>query len=140
MGVRSLAEVDGGPAAGMGRAFDPAGGTSESFAALNEALIEDGLLIDVARGARMDDILHVVFVATSGEPLLRSVRIVVRMAEDASLRLLEEYVGEHEDRGLTNIVTDIELAAGNILHHHRVQNEAVTAAHIGRVQVRQLGP
>lgn len=117
--------------------FTPGPGKAEiTFSALNTALVADGLLIEVAPGAAVDDILHVVSISTGEQPLLCSPRIMIRAGAQSRLRLVEEYVGSAGDRNLTNVVTDIEIDSGAQVHHHRLQNDPDTTAHIGRVQAR----
>jgi len=103
------------------------------FAALNLALFGDGILIDVTADCPNDALLHVVFMSTAGEGLLRTPRLHIRVAARARARIAEEYVGT--GGGLTNTVCECVLGAGAELIHYRLQNEAATASHIGQVMV-----
>ncbi len=50
--------------------------------------------------------------------------------------MVEEYLSVPGDCGLTNVVTNIEIGAGGVLFHHRLQRESDSSAHIGRVSAR----
>ncbi len=110
-----------------------AAGEDAPFTALNLAALTDGIVIDIAPGHDVAEPLSLVFVAAGDDALLRAPRVLLRAGRDARARIIEEYVACGDDHGLTNVVTDIDLAAGAVLEHHRVQNEAPTGAHVGRI-------
>ena len=104
------------------------------FTALNAALLDDGLIIEVDADSSLDAPLHLVFVAAGATPLLRTPRVIVRAGRHARLRMIEEFVGQDGDHGLTNVVSDLSLDEGAVVDHHRLQNEPVSTAQIGRVR------
>ena len=137
--VRSLAAVlASAPDAQTIAGLVPDAASAPAFTALNTALLADGLVIELAPDAELGEPLHIVAVANSGTPLLRTARIIVRAGAGARARIVEEYLGMAADSSLTNVVTDLLLDRDAVIHHHRLQNEPITTAHIGRVSA-QLG-
>ena len=106
---------------------------SRGFTALNEAALSDSVLIEVAADTIVEVPLAVVMVGTGNEPVLRTPRIIIRVGKNARARIIEESLSSPNEQGLSNALTTIELDDGAELHHHRLQNEAHSSAHIGRV-------
>lgn len=132
--VRSLAAVlASAPDAQAIAGLIPEAKSVPAFTALNTALLADGLVIELAAGAQLDQPLHIVAIAGSATPLLLTARIIVRAGAGAHARIVEEYLGTAADNSLTNVVTDLLLERDAVIHHHRLQNEPDTTAHIGRV-------
>lgn len=137
LSVRSLATVLATEPELLHAGFTPGQGRSEiAFSALNAALAADGVLVEVAPGAGLDETLHIVSISSTEQPLLCTPRIIIRAGAQSRLHLVEEYVGSSAARSLTNVVTDIALDRSAEVHHHRLQNDPDTTAHIGRVQAR----
>ncbi|MEX2376213.1 MAG: Fe-S cluster assembly protein SufD [Dehalococcoidia bacterium] len=137
LSVRSLAAVLDTESDLQHAVFTPGQGRSEiAFSALNAALVADGFLVEVTPGASFDEPLHIVSISNGEQPLLCTPRIIIRAGAQSRLSLVEEYLGSPADRSLTNVVTDIELDSSAEVHHHRLQNDPDTTAHIGRVQAR----
>jgi Fe-S cluster assembly protein SufD len=103
---------------------------------LNTALLVDALLIEIAAEVELGEVLQIVSV-THDHPvsLLQCPRLLVRLGPHSRLRLLEEHVSHGVDTGLANVVTEVRLAQGAALEHHRLQNAATSAAHLGRIEV-----
>ena len=129
--VRSMKDVlDTDPSLLEGR-LDLAG-PSEHFAALNTALFEDGLWIDVADGVCVEvpvEIEHAV-----GEPGVAYPRLLVTAGRSAELRLIETYAGAGSEH-LTNSVVEVDLASNATVHHVRIHENP--GLQVGRVDVRQ---
>jgi Fe-S cluster assembly protein SufD len=129
--VRSLREVlEREPGLLEGR-LDLAG-TPEHFAALNTALFEDGLWIDVAErtvvGAPVE-VTHAVGRAGVSYP-----RVLVTVGDSAEVSLIETYQGRAAD-GLTNSVVEIDVGRNAKVSHVRIHENA--GLQVGRVDVRQ---
>lgn len=106
----------------------------EHFAALNAALFEDGVLIEIA-GA-LDRPIHVVHVARAHDaPAAAYPRIVVACEGEA--KLIETYLVEDgSEKHLTNVVTEVALAEGAKLDHTRVVLGSDREAHLAYLAVR----
>lgn len=105
-----------------------------TFQALNTALLGDGVLIEIDTDVRLREPLHLVMLG-AGNDLLRGPRVLVRAERNSELRLIEEYLSVDAANGLTNSVCEVSLGSGATLYHHRLANESLHSAHIGRVAV-----
>jgi Fe-S cluster assembly protein SufD len=113
--------------------------TPDAFAALNDAFWRDGALVLVPAGARLEEPLHLLFIATgAGEPRVDHPRSLIVLEDKSVTTLVESYVTLGRDASyLTNATTDIELGAGAVLDHYKIQREGEDAFHVGRTRVRQ---
>ena len=99
-------------------------GADQLFAVANAALAEEGAFIRVDRETAT--VLHLVFVATSGDIGLH-LRHLVDLRNDASLTLVEHHLALADDRGLANHVAHVHLGQRARLTHVRLQDAAAGA-------------
>ncbi|MGR8919346.1 MAG: Fe-S cluster assembly protein SufD, partial [Gammaproteobacteria bacterium] len=111
--------------------FDDA--ESAAFSRLNTATVGDGVLIEIDDDVIVDEPVALVFVGLGEVPVVRSPRVVIRAGRHARLSVIEHYLSLDGERGLTNVVTNLRLAAGARLDHHRLQDEAESSANVGRI-------
>lgn len=135
--VRTLASLSVSELGLLGNALETS--DAGAFTALNTATHNDGLIIEVADNVSAEIAVPLIFVAAGDAHLLRAPRVVIRAGRNSRLRVIEQYLSVAGDHGLTNAVTNIELGEGANVYHHRLQNEAETSAHIGRVAA-SVGP
>lgn len=109
-----------------------------STAALNLALASDGAFVHLARGAALEEPVHVVFVA-SGERAAAFPRNLYVAEAGAHGHIVEHYVGRDGNVTLTNTVSRMQVAADARLSHVRLQREANQAFHLADVDVEQEG-
>jgi Fe-S cluster assembly protein SufD len=74
----------------------------DAMVSLNAALMQDGLVIDVAPGAQIETPLHVVYATVAVEPGARFSRSLVRVGAGATFRLNEMSLGQGGRVGQTN--------------------------------------
>ena len=128
--VRSLALHLGDVETRLGALAKPA---SESFAALNTMLFEDGLLLTVPAGID-GGVLEVLSIAAPSErPFAFHPRHLIRLEQDAKLVIVERSLAIGDARYLHNPVFEIEVAAGASLTHGRMQQEAPLAFHLSTI-------
>jgi Fe-S cluster assembly protein SufD len=108
----------------------------ETFSALNVLSLCDSLLIDVEHNRTIKKAINIVLITESAEPLLKSLRIIVRMNENSEARIVEEYRGTKKGAGFTNAVTNLRLGKNSTLHHHRLQTESAGSVHIGKIEAQ----
>lgn len=111
------------------------GGAPSHFAALNTALFEDGLWIDVPAGVAIE--MPVEMVHTGGrsdESGVRYPRVLVTVGKNADLTLLETYGGVSKGQ-LTNSVVEVDIGANARVNHIRIHENA--GLQVGRLDVRQ---
>lgn len=108
-----------------------------AFEHLNGAFLEDGVIVDVADGATLDEPVYVLHQWSANAALQMShPRIVVRAGRDSRVSLIEHYLGQGEQESFTNSRVAIELGSGASLHHYRVQQETARSFHIGNARAR----
>lgn len=100
----------------------------EVFARLNAALADEGLVLRVDAGARIDLPVHLVFV---GAPLATDsawhLRHRIEVGENASITVVEHHLAAGDHAHLANHLTSIAIAANGRLAHARVQQDAARA-------------
>ena len=126
-----------------GEALQPilsqSGGDETPFFDLNEAFLSDGAFIRVPKGVALERPVHLVFLTTSGEPVVTHPRNVIVGEEGSQLRLLESYGGADGAVYWTNAVTQVTASAGAVIDHYKLQRESLSAFHVaslGYVQQR----
>lgn len=132
--VTSLKEVlQASPALLEGRL--DLGGAPTHFAALNTALFDDGLWIDVPAGTVAAEPLELNHtIPASSERGVTYPRVLVTVGDNAELSLIETYLGKGVGQ-LTNSVIEVELGRNAKMSHVRVHENA--GLQVGRVDVRQ---
>ena len=111
-------------------------GDSDLFTNLNTARFEDGALIRVPRGMKVDAPLHVLFLTRhEGEGTGTALpRLLVVLEPGSDLQLVEEHAGL--GRYLTAPVVEVIVHEGARLRHERIQREAPEACHFGSLTAR----
>ena len=105
------------------------GDESRGFDALNAAFADCGAVIKVDAGHRVAQLL---FVSTGSQSeRMVNPRVVIDVADGASLHLVETHVFGDEAGQLTNLVTRCTVGEGATLRHDRLQ--------IGNVEGRFIG-
>jgi Fe-S cluster assembly protein SufD len=112
--------------------------SAHGFAALNTAFLDDGAVVEIAEGAAIDGIIHLVFLSTSREkPYVTHPRNVVIAGAGSSSCIVEHYVGADGARYLCNTATEIVVGRSASLAHARIQDDSPAASHIARIEVEQ---
>ena len=125
--VKSLAEVLSEDPESLQKpllqAFDKNG---LPFAALAEAMFGGGIVVRIARHARLDKPLAILFDSgdsESGTPQMVHLRVLILLEEGATAEIVEESVGSGETRFWTNLLTQVVLGEGASLKHYRLLRE-----------------
>jgi Fe-S cluster assembly protein SufD len=108
------------------------------FAALNTALHQDGLFIQIEAGAHLDKPLHLVHTyAGTGNRLVQPRHLVV-VAPQASLSLIESVVADSgAGRILVNGVSEVVVADNARLDHYALQTATKGLLQVHHTEVRQ---
>ena len=121
-------------------------GADELFTALNTAGLSDAAVIVLPKQLVVDPPIHLLFVATGGDPrsaqadqrpTLTQPRCLVVAGVNSALTFVEDYVTLGSGVCLTNAVTEIWLAENAQVNHTRVQRDSLAAFHIGKTAVSQ---
>ncbi len=112
-----------------------ASGLNGALVPLNAALLEDGAVIDVARGAVVAGPIHLIFASTATpSPTVTTLRNLIRVGANAEAKIVEHYVSANDDTAFTNVVTDVRCGEGAHVTHVRVQDEGDEAWHVADVR------
>ena len=104
---------------------------------LNTAFVEDGVVIDIAPKAIIDQPLHIVCLcAPTSSPIVVAPRIQIRAGAQSQAYIVESYGSVPGAASFTNAVTIVDVAADAMLDHVKLQREASTAFHLASMFVR----
>ena len=142
--LSTLGEIDGIRISTLEDALSMPGGTAATltgklahapkrpFAALNQAFLGEGILVETDGDAAPSSALYVLsFLASGPEAIAAQPRLLVRTGPSSRLTLVEHFVGTGDARNLTNAVTEMELGEGSCVEHYRLQEERPRCFHIG---------
>lgn len=108
------------------------------FAALNTALMEDGVLLHVPADTVVGTPIHLVFVSDApGAPALSSPRVLVVAGEGARFTIAEHWLGADGELYVANGVAELQLADGAQVEHYSLQTHGPRAWHFGAVFTEQ---
>lgn len=109
---------------------------SDFFANLNTARFEEGALVLVPNGVKVETVLHVLFLtkAEPGRPVFSLPRLLVVLESGAELTLVEEHAGE--GKYLSAPVVEVLVHSGARLRHERIQRESREAFHLASLGAR----
>jgi Fe-S cluster assembly protein SufD len=135
-GLRAILEAD--PDALEGRLNLLACEGSQVFSALNTAGLDDGLVLLLPAGARVDRPIEVIHLSIGmDEPRVAQPRHLVALGDGAGVQLIERYVSLGQSLYCTNSVLEIILGRGADLEHSRIQLESPNAFHIAGLYLSQ---
>jgi Fe-S cluster assembly protein SufD len=107
------------------------------FVDLNAAFVEDGVVIDFAPRAVVAEPIHIVSLSAPGEVhSLVCPRIVITAGERSQGYLVETHAGMPGAAALVSAVTQIDVEAGAVLDHVKLQREQPTTFHLASTFVR----
>jgi Fe-S cluster assembly protein SufD len=104
---------------------------TSAFAALNTAFFEDGIFIEIAKGAVIAEPIELVFDALGVDvPEVSYPRVLVVAGEKSQATIVESWTGRGGRPYFTNAVTEIVAGDGAVLQHIKVQREDTAAFHV----------
>jgi Fe-S cluster assembly protein SufD len=107
------------------------------LAALNAALMTDGAVLLIGKGARMDKPVHVVHVATEAAAgAAHHLRNLIVLEDGGEATLVETRIGLGSTAAWTNSVTEIAAGQGARLRHCVLAEESAAAFATARTAVR----
>jgi Fe-S cluster assembly protein SufD len=115
-------------------------GGEEVFTAINTAGINDTAIVWLSPNVILETPIHLLFITTTAETtVVIRPRVLVVMETGSSATIIEEYLptSKIEYPYLNNSVAEIYLAANARLNHSRIQQDDISAFHIGKTVVSQ---
>lgn len=115
------------------------GDEAHPFAALNTALLDDGVFLHVPDGVVVEKPVALLFVSSGGgdERVIAAPRIVIVAGHNAQVRVVETFINVESSRVLSNPYTQIIGRNNSVVDHYRVQQEGSEAFHFGLIRTRQ---
>lgn len=110
-------------------------GTETGLAALNTAMMADGVIFHLGHAAAVAPTLHIVHLASGAANRAAHIRNLIVLEDGTEATLIEHYAGADGDTW-TNGVSQITLKPGARLTHHIVQAEGPAATHTLHRNVR----
>ncbi|MCY7312089.1 MAG: Fe-S cluster assembly protein SufD, partial [Pseudoxanthomonas sp.] len=100
----------------------------ETFARLNAALSNEGVVLRAEAGAGSETPLHLVFIgAEDATDRAWHLRNLIELREGARLCVVEHHLAAGPHAHLANALTQVHLAHGAVLEHARLQQESERA-------------
>lgn len=106
------------------------------FAELNDAWLQDGLLVHLAADVALESPLYIVNISASDTTTVANQRVLVVLERGASASVIEHFVSTSDQLdSFVNSLTEIELGANARLHHSRIHQGSAQGSHIGSVHL-----
>lgn len=110
-------------------------GERHLFATLNNAWLDDGVLLHVPRNQRLEKPVYIVNIVTAVAAASNQ-RVLIVLDENSQAEVVEHYFSSADvQNGFANALTEIHLGDNASLHHYRLNLEEEHAQHIGAVHV-----
>jgi Fe-S cluster assembly protein SufD len=110
---------------------------TNAFVALNTASFEDGLLIRIAKGAVIEQPIHLLFESSAnGKPTVSHPRTLILAGPDSHATIVETYTGTANQLYFTNAVTELVAGDNAVIDHYKLQTESQQAYHVATLQVQ----
>lgn len=111
---------------------------AQVFTALNTAYMQDGIVLHVPVGVRVEEPVYALFVTTAaGGGAAMYPRILAVLEENAEACLIERYAALKDVASFTCPVAEIVVAAGARLEHTKINEESLETSHVSGTQVVQ---
>jgi Fe-S cluster assembly protein SufD len=112
---------------------------SDTFTALNTALLTDGPFVYIPRGVALETPIEVLYLAVGGDSAWSvHPRGLIIVEENAQVRVTETYAGSAESPYLANPVTELVVGENAVVDHYRINREPAGAYHLGAMFLHQL--
>ena len=109
---------------------------TNAFVALNTANFQDGLLIRIAKGAVIEQPIHLLFESSAnGKPTVSNPRTLILAGADSHATIVETYRGSG-GAYFTNAVTELVAGDNAVIDHYKLQTEGEKAFHVATLQMR----
>jgi Fe-S cluster assembly protein SufD len=133
--IRPLRESAGDAREWLGRLADI---ESPGVSALNTALFDRGVWVEIAPGTVLEHPVHLVHaLGADSKPSAAFPRVLVVAGKGTKSVIVEQYAGTAGNARLTAPVSEIHVGENAHLDHIRVQEESGEAFHVGRVVADQ---
>jgi len=107
------------------------------FAALSNAWLSDGILVQVGKGQTLDKPVYILNISTpEAQPAVSNQRVLVVLEEGSQAELIEHYASSAASQnGFVNCLTEAVVGDNAQLQHYRINLEQEDLLHVGGVHV-----
>ncbi len=106
-----------------------------SFAALNNAFLEDGAAIVIPDGVTTSDPIVVLYANGGSNAAYANLRSLISVGRNSSATVIEIFTGSANEKYFANVVTEVYVDEGGQFTHIRLNLEGDSSAHIGNTTV-----
>lgn len=111
--------------------------TDQAMLALNDAMMDSGFVLHVAKGVALTKPLEVVYVGGLTEQAVAYFpRNLIVIEPNAQATLVKHHVGRGVGAYFANAATEIDVADGAVFKHYKVQAENMQATHVSTQHTR----
>jgi Fe-S cluster assembly protein SufD len=103
---------------------------------LNTALMQDGAVVHLGRGASIDPVQLLFLTLPGAEPSAAHLRNLLLAEAGSSAMVVETHIGLGPGAYWTNAVTQVAVAPNAVLRHYKLQAEDESAFHTAETSVR----
>lgn len=108
------------------------------FAALNTAFLDDGAVLSVPEGVRVEQAIHLVFVTSADAPVATHPRVLIHARAGSRATVIQDHVAlSGEAEHLTNAVTEVQVDANAELDLVLLEREADPSFVVSNLAARQ---
>ncbi|MBX9850139.1 MAG: Fe-S cluster assembly protein SufD [Cytophagaceae bacterium] len=134
--IKPLAETD----ADVLEKYFGKSSTNDAFTYLNTALSHQGTFIKIPKGKSLEEPVVLYFISDARkENIFIQPHNIFLIEENAEAKFVESYHTIGKESGFSNVITQIILRKDARAEYYKIQNDSVTASHVGTTQVYQEG-
>lgn len=103
------------------------------FTSFNNAFVQDGAVIFVPEGVKVEQPIQLLFIQTdASETYFITSRCLVVAEEDSEITLVEDHIGLGDNKYFNLPVIEVNLERGAYVKHTKIQRDSRNAIHFGR--------
>ncbi|MGH7817819.1 MAG: Fe-S cluster assembly protein SufD [Candidatus Binatia bacterium] len=108
----------------------------QPFVALNTAFFQNGAVVSLPAGCRLDQPIYLVFASTAdGAPVISHPRTLILLGAGSEAKIVESYLGVNGGAYFCNAVTELVGGEDAVVDHYRIQQESDSGFHVGTLEV-----
>lgn len=96
---------------------------NDPFVALNNLAFNDGVLISVPKGKKVEKPIFLLHFNQANQGQVINQRVLIEVAESAEVTFLENTISLDEESYFSNTVVEVKVAQNSHAHYYRLQNE-----------------
>lgn len=109
--------------------------TQDAMTALNIAVAEEGVIVDVSKNTLAERALELLYIST-GDNFSQLHNIIV-IGDNAAMKVVESHVNLGEEKVFSNHLTEVKVGENAQYRHYKLQNDKDSAALVDNTYVDQ---